>query len=737
MTAHLATIKTINKLLNLKVMLKKLHLKSLLLLAVMLIGGGSFALADVTPTVLFHETFGNNTGSAREWNDSYSVKSGVASVYSGVTGYTVTNVKQGKNTTGSTQSGLNQSSQGTDATIIIGPLNVSDYNTLKLTYLWNAGSVKKTYSTSLYYKTSSEGDFVEVSGTGDGATTFVERAYDLPAAAQVSTLYLKIVWNTSNTQAIIDEVDLTGVTAVHVAVTDITLDQTTADIEVGGTVTLTPTITPANATNKKVTWESNDTDVATVSNDGVVTGVGAGTATITATTEENSEIKATCTVNVTAPVTPSITLSTKDVDVNAEENVGTITVGYYNFSDIVSEIVFFEADGTTRADANDYDWLVASINDESHNVDYVIAANTSESARSAYFKVYALDDEANEVYSDLITITQAGLDYAALPFSWAGGVSSGLNALAGVTTSGLGSNYADTHEAYRVKLDDTGDYIQIKTNAQPGKVTIGVKMIGGANASSITVKASADGESYRDIQTLSISGAQNTVLTLATTKAFAPTDRFVRLVFTKGSNVGVGPITIVGCTQVTVSEAGFATFCSANALDFSDTVEGVTAYTASLSVDYKYVSFGKIDTTIPAETGILLNASPGTYYLPFAISSDPDDVSGNKLVGVTSDFVIDGTDPNNAFYVLKKKGENVGFYKVTSKTYTVRANTAYLALPAGAGSAKEFIGLDGETAVEAVAAEVLPTGTAYNLQGQRVSNGYKGVVIVNGKKVIR
>lgn len=163
-----------------------------------------------TNQVLFHETFGNNTGSARAWNDSYSVKSGVTAVYSGITGYTVSNAKQGKNTTGSTQSGLNQTTSGTDAYIIIGPLAVSTAENMVLTYQWKAASIKETYSTSLYYATSSGGVYTEVSGTGAGATSFVEREYSLPAAAQVSTLYLKIVWNTSNTSAIIDEVNLQG-----------------------------------------------------------------------------------------------------------------------------------------------------------------------------------------------------------------------------------------------------------------------------------------------------------------------------------------------------------------------------------------------------------------------------------------------------------------------------------------------------------------------------------------------
>lgn len=160
--------------------------------------------------VLFHETFGNNAGSARNWSDSYSVKSGVADVYSGITSYTVSNAKQSKNTMGSTQSGLSQTSQGTDAYVIIGPLSVANAENMVLTYQWKAASIKGTYSTALYYATSANGSYTAVSGTGDGATTFVERRYVLPAPAQVNTLYLKIVWNTSNTSAIIDEVNLQG-----------------------------------------------------------------------------------------------------------------------------------------------------------------------------------------------------------------------------------------------------------------------------------------------------------------------------------------------------------------------------------------------------------------------------------------------------------------------------------------------------------------------------------------------
>ncbi len=84
-----------------------------------------------------------------------------------------------------------------------------------------------------------------------------------------------------------------------VAVTSVTLDQTTASVEAGKTVTLKATVAPDNATNKTVSWTSSDTAVATVA-DGVVTGVAAGEATITATADGKSAAAA---ITVTAAST--------------------------------------------------------------------------------------------------------------------------------------------------------------------------------------------------------------------------------------------------------------------------------------------------------------------------------------------------------------------------------------------------------------------------------------------------
>ena len=92
------------------------------------------------------------------------------------------------------------------------------------------------------------------------------------------------------------------VNAAIVAVTGVTLAPTTLSLPVGESETLTATVAPATATNQDVTWKSSDEAIAEVDDDGVVTAISAGTATITVTTVDG-EHTATSTVTVTIPVT--------------------------------------------------------------------------------------------------------------------------------------------------------------------------------------------------------------------------------------------------------------------------------------------------------------------------------------------------------------------------------------------------------------------------------------------------
>lgn len=79
-------------------------------------------------------------------------------------------------------------------------------------------------------------------------------------------------------------------------VTGIKLDRTEATMRVGQTMTLTPTITPSNASIKTVKWESSDSSVGYVSQSGIVTAKSAGKVRITARSSDNNAIVATCTI---------------------------------------------------------------------------------------------------------------------------------------------------------------------------------------------------------------------------------------------------------------------------------------------------------------------------------------------------------------------------------------------------------------------------------------------------------
>ena len=88
------------------------------------------------------------------------------------------------------------------------------------------------------------------------------------------------------------------VTVPAVKVTGVKLSKSNATVTCGEKLTLKTTITPSNATNKKVSWTSSNTKVAKVDSKGTVTAVKSGTATITCKAADGSGKKATCKITV-------------------------------------------------------------------------------------------------------------------------------------------------------------------------------------------------------------------------------------------------------------------------------------------------------------------------------------------------------------------------------------------------------------------------------------------------------
>lgn len=128
------------------------------------------------------------------------------------------------------------------------------------------------------------------------------------------------------------------------------LDRSNVSIKEGDTAVLTATIIPDNATNKTVTWSSNNTSVATVSN-GKVIGISKGTATITAKTSNG--IVDVCAVTVTsADIEPTgITLNESNVSIKAGSN--TMLIASVIPSNATNKTVAWSSDSTSVATVSD------------------------------------------------------------------------------------------------------------------------------------------------------------------------------------------------------------------------------------------------------------------------------------------------------------------------------------------------------------------------------------------------
>lgn len=232
----------------------------------------------------------------------------------------------------------------------------------------------------------------------------------------------------------------------------------------------------------------------------------------------DSEV-ATVTYTIAEPcATPTFSVAAGEVDKGTTVTISTETAG---------ATIYYTTDGTSPTTS-------------STTYSSAITINSAMTIKAIAVK----EGYAN---SELASATYTVIDYATLPFIWAGGTSSALTALTGVTASGLGTDYAQQNAPYRVKFDTDGDNILIKTNEQPAVVKVGIKKFAEANTSSLVIQGSSDGKSFTDVQTFSVTGTQNATFTYVTTNAFATTDRYVRIYLNKpngGSNVGVGPISI-------------------------------------------------------------------------------------------------------------------------------------------------------------------------------------------------
>ena len=169
--------------------------------------------------------------------------------------------------------------------------------------------------------------------------------------------------------------DSITITVSNVAVSGVSISPTTLNLTVGGSSTVTATVSPNNATNKGVTFSSNNTSVVTVdSNSGNVIAVAKGSATITATSTEDSTKKATCTVNVSEQLVTSISVTPNTLSLepgassqlNATVSPNNAANKAYTWSSSNSSIATVSSTGMVTAVANGSASIYATANDGSN-----------------------------------------------------------------------------------------------------------------------------------------------------------------------------------------------------------------------------------------------------------------------------------------------------------------------------------------------------------------------------------
>ena len=130
--------------------------------------------------------------------------------------------------------------------------------------------------------------------------------------------------------------------------------------------------------------------------------------------------------------------------------------------------------------------------------------------------------------------------------------------------------------------------------------------------------------------------------------------------------------------MLTIGEAGIATYCPAEDVDFT-TLTNVKAYIGGgFNRETGVLTMMRV-YDVPAGEGLLLKGEPGTYEIPYSQSYS---VYSNLLKGVMTATNVSATEGGYENYVLGSGSKGVGFYKVGSAGASLEAGRAYLQIPA-------------------------------------------------------
>ena len=435
---------------------------------------------------------------------------------------------------------------------------------------------------------------------------------------------------------------------------------------------------------------------------------------------------------------PTITISPANVNAKAAETEGSLTITYANLTitdESDFEVQFYNGEGEELQE--DPDWILVEVtaNNDNYAVSYMINANAGE-ARTTYFKVYAMDDETNLIYSNLVTVTQAKyvVDYATVPFYFKGGKA---DITTGLTESGLGSDYnSSTNPNTQLKFDNTGDVLILKLNEQAGSLAFSIKG-NSFSGGTFTLQTSVDGQTYSVLKNYTEFGNAESYEIFSN---IAENVRYIKWIYTEKStgNVGLGNISV--CTMpytrdgLTVDNWG--TIC----LPYDADVAGAQLYSIAGKDKADSPSFISLDPVESAKAGTpyIFQATSETLTATYTSAAHTDAKSENGLIGTYEAIVpTEGNDPLKGMYLLSG-----GVVVKCGTGCSIAANRAYIDMSqvdvyTDNGENVKMLTVSGSTTgIRSMGDDQTENGVIYNLAGQRVEKATRGLYIVNGKKVL-
>ena len=182
---------------------------------------------------------------------------------------------------------------------------------------------------------------------------------------------------------------------------------------------------------------------------------------------------------------------------------------------------------------------------------------------------------------------------------------------------------------------------------------------------------------------------------------------------------------------VTISPSGYSTYAAYYPVAYSNL--GLKAYTVKLNAEKTGIVMNEVEGVVPAGVAVLLQGEANKDYDLTKADGGQNVTSDLKM----SDGTITSTDKANV-YGLATVGGQDGFYKASGEQ-KIPAKCGYLEVAQTAGAAFFSLGdiTGNTTGIADVKAETVKADAQmYNLAGQKVGKGYKGIVIKNGKKMI-